>query len=90
MERQHNHNFVETYTGPLAQGFDRQIDQDTLMVYLQKFSDDALLETLLPRLEDVELSNLFDIIFRLLRAHLSEEEYHDLFLKKFPEGPRQI
>jgi len=34
-----------------------------------------------PRLADKEISELFELIFRLLRAHLSDEEYHRLFLK---------
>ncbi|MDR0355952.1 MAG: cytoplasmic protein [Deltaproteobacteria bacterium] len=84
MNRLHKHDFVETWTGPLAQGFDRETDLATLQVYLQKFSDDALMEALLPRLSDEELAEFFKIIGQTLRRHLSDMEYHDLFVKEPP------
>jgi hypothetical protein len=77
----HTHRFVEAYTGLVGYGLDRPTDESTLMVYLQKFSDDALMGLLVPRLSDAELSDLFDIMNRLMRRHLSEDEYHRLFLK---------
>ncbi len=77
----HTHRFVEDYTGLVGYGLDRPTDENTLMVYLQKFSDDALMGTLLPRMSGVELSELFDLMNRLMRRHLNEEEYHRLFLK---------
>ena len=90
MKKQHNHEFVETYTGLLAQGFNPETDLATLQVYLQKFADDQLLEKLLPRLKSEEINSLFEIINITLRRHLDEQEYHQLFLKDFPEGPRQF
>lgn len=90
MKKQHNHEFVETYTGLLAQGLDRETDLATLRVYLQKISDDELMEKLLPRLEAGEIERFFDLIASCLRRHFSEEEYHQLFLRDFPEGPRQF
>lgn len=89
MKKQHNHEFVETYTGPLAHGLDHETDLATLQAYLQKLSDDELMEKLLPRLEQDEIDKFFDLIARCLRRHLTEEEYHDLFLRDFPDGPRQ-
>ncbi len=77
----HTHRFVETYTGLVGFGLDRPTDENTLAVYLQKFSDDALLEVLLPRLNAAELAETFDLVNRLMRRHMSEEEYHRLFLK---------
>ncbi len=90
MKKQHRHDFVETYTGPLAHGLDRESDLATLQVYLQKLSDDDLMALLLPRLGSEEVDGLFDLIAATLRRHLSEEEYHRLFLRDFPEGPRQF
>ncbi|MCU0539316.1 MAG: cytoplasmic protein [Desulfobacterales bacterium] len=78
----HTHRFVETYTGLVGFGLDRPTDEHTLAVYLQKFSDDALLKLLLPRLSAAELTEIFDLINRLMRRHMSEEEYHRLFLKE--------
>jgi hypothetical protein len=88
MSSQHKHDFVENWTGPLAEGFDRETDLATLTVYLQKFSDDDLLEVLLPRLSDEELSEFFRIVAVTLRRHLSDAEYHNLFLKESPAQSR--
>ena len=90
MKKQHSHEFVENYTGMLAHGLDKETDQATLRVYLQKFSDDELMEKLLPMMESSEIDYFFDLIATCLRRHLTEEEYHRLFLRDFPEGPRQF
>ena len=78
---QHRHQFVEEYDGLVGFGFDRDIDEKSLMVYLQKFSDDELLRALVPRLTDDELQEVFQLISRLIRIHLKDGEYHRLFLK---------
>ncbi|MDR2456487.1 MAG: cytoplasmic protein [Deltaproteobacteria bacterium] len=83
---QHKHDFVENWTGPLAQGFDRPTDEATLKVYLQKISDDDMLEILLPRLSDEELGEFFRLVAVTLRRHLSDAEYHERFLKEAPAG----
>lgn len=77
----HSHQFVESFRGFVGFGLDRATDENTLRYYLQKFSDDALMETLLERLSDAEIEELFDMLGRLLARHLSETEYHHLFLK---------
>jgi hypothetical protein len=77
----HTHRFVEDYDGLVGFGLDRATDEHTVRCYLQKFSDDALTAAILKRLDDAELSEIFDLISRLLRRHLSEDEYHRLFLK---------
>lgn len=78
----HSHNFVNQYQGLVGFGLDRETDEKSLMVYLQKFSDDQFLETLIPRLKDDEVESILEIISRLLKAHLNEDEYHRLFLKE--------
>ena len=77
----HSHAFVESYSGAVGFGLDRETDEKTLVVYLQKISDDALAQTLVERMTDAELEALFDQLGGLLKRHLSEEEYHRLFLK---------
>ena len=62
-------------------GFDRETDEHTVAFYLQKFSDDTLLGVIKKRLEDKELDAIFNLLSALLGKHLSEEEYHTLFLK---------
>ena len=77
----HSHLFVETFKGFVGFGLDRPTDENTLIYYLQKFSDDALIQTLVKRMRDEELLALFDHLGLLLKRHLDEEEYHRLFLK---------
>ncbi|MBU1053018.1 MAG: cytoplasmic protein [Proteobacteria bacterium] len=77
----HSHNFVETYTGLVGFGMDRETDEYTVRYYLQKFSDDKLMEKLIGRLSDEELSEIFFMITKTMKNHLSEPEYHQLFLK---------
>lgn len=77
----HAHRFVETYDGLVGFGLNRETDENTVLYYLQKFSDDALWQNIKQRLDDGELSTLFDLISNLVRKHLSEEEYHAVFLK---------
>ena len=78
----HSHNFVESYQGLAGFGLNRETDEDAVIYYLQKFSDDALMAVLRRRLDDSELTELFDLLSNLLRKHLNEQEYHTLFLKE--------
>lgn len=78
----HSHRFVETYSGFSGFGLDRLTNERTVQIYLQKFSDDRLMETILKRMTDDDLSDLFEIMGRMLKKHLSESEYHHLFLKE--------
>jgi len=78
---QHTHQFIEGYAGLVGFGLDRETDENTLICYLQKFSDDAVMAAIIKRLDDHELAEVFDLINRLLRRHFTEDEYHRLFLK---------
>jgi len=78
---QHSHRFVETFEGFVGFGLDRDSDANTLIYYLQKISDDTLARTLVQRMTDEERQDVFDMVSRLLQNHLSENEYHQLFLK---------
>jgi hypothetical protein len=77
----HSHRFVETYDGLIGFGLDRETDEKTIICYLQKFSDDAVMAAIIRRMEDGELLEVFDLVNRLLRRHFTEPEYHRLFLK---------
>lgn len=81
----HTHRFVEEYDGLVGFGLDRETNEKTVKVYLQKVSDDGLLSALLPRMSDGELEDLFFALSRLLKTHLAEGEYHQLFLKDDPQ-----
>jgi len=77
----HKHTFVEDYDGIVAFGLSREVDERSLMYYLQKFSDDDMVGVLVPRLSDEEMERLFSLMSELMRNHLSDSEYHELFLK---------
>ncbi|MBA3030510.1 MAG: cytoplasmic protein [Desulfobacteraceae bacterium] len=79
--KKHTHDFVNSYDGFVGFGLDRQTDEDSLVVYLQKFSDDELASTLKKRMSDEEINQIVDLIHRLMHNHFSEDEYHTLFLK---------
>jgi hypothetical protein len=78
----HSHRFVENYEGLVGFGADRPTDENTLIYYLQKFSDDELMRVLTRRMSDEELKEVFGLISRLMKTHLSDVEYHRLFLKE--------
>lgn len=50
--------------------------------YLQKFSDDHLMALIRTRMSDSDIEALFDIVTRLMKQHLTDEEYHQYFLKE--------
>ncbi len=77
----HSHHFVETFDGFLGFGMDRETDENTVFAYLQKFSDDDLMKAILNKMSDEDLSALFEIVARMLKKYLNEDEYHRLFLK---------
>ena len=81
MKHQHAHLFVEKYQGLVGFGMNREIDEYSLTYYLQKFSDDELMALLRPRMTDSDIEALFDLIARIMKQHLTEEEYHRYFLK---------
>jgi TorA maturation chaperone TorD len=75
------HNFIHTYQGLGAFGMNRETDEQTIMFYLQKFSEDTFMQTIVPRLSDEELEKIYQCIHEILKQHISEDEYHELFLK---------
>ena len=76
-----SHNFVQEYKGLGAFGMDRKTDEETIMFYLQKFSEDNFMKTIIPRLSDNEIEEIYQFINTKLKKHISEDEYHGLFLK---------
>lgn len=79
--KKHTHQFVETYQDLLGFGLNRETDENTVICYLQKFSDDALMKHMIKVMSDEDLNEIFELISRMLKKHLSEPEYHRLFLK---------
>ena len=77
----HQHTFVDRYDGMVGFGFSREVDEKSLMFYLQKFSEDDLVKALVPRLSDQEITHLFELLSQIMRKYLTDDEYHHLFLK---------
>ena len=77
----HSHRFVEEYDGIVGFGLERKVDEHTLTYYLQKFSDDQHMALIRGRMSDFDMEELFNILGRLLKRYLTEEEYHEYFLK---------
>ena len=61
-------------------GWDRSTDEQSCIAFVQRFSRSELLAVLTPRLTDQELTCLIDHLSGLLKGHLSDAEYHRLFL----------
>jgi hypothetical protein len=78
----HSHLFVETFDGISGYGLDRQTNENTVQLYLQKFSDDRLMKTILKRMTDDDLTELFEVTTKMLKKYLTGPEYHQLFLKE--------
>jgi hypothetical protein len=53
----------------------------TLTYYLQKFSDDQLMALIRSRMSEEDMEELFNLMGRLLKEYLNDEEYHTYFLK---------
>ncbi len=81
MMRKDTHEFIHGYRGLGAFGMDRETDEETLMFYLQKFSEDHFMKVFLPRLSENELEEIYNFINASLKKHINEDEYHSLFLK---------
>ncbi|MFH1136047.1 MAG: cytoplasmic protein [Pseudomonadota bacterium] len=76
----YTHKFVEDYQGLVGFGLDRETDESSLVCYLQMFSNDELMAVLKKRFSDDDIEEILDLVSRQLRKHLTEEEYHTLFL----------
>lgn len=61
-------------------GFDRASDEHSFKLFLQQFVDKKLMGTLLPRMQDEDISATVDFLTGIMRKHLTEKEYHSLFL----------
>lgn len=79
--QKHSHKFVEEYDGLVGFGLSREVDEHTFTYYLQKFSDDQLMALIRGRISDEDMEEVFNLLGRLLKEYLNDEEYHTYFLK---------
>ena len=61
-------------------GLNRAEDERSLTDFLQLFSEHRLTSVLIPRMTDEEIDQTVETLTTILRNHLSEKEYHALFL----------
>lgn len=61
-------------------GLERGLDEKSLAAFLQRYGSRDLLSALIPRLTSAEIEETVAFLTGLLAKHLSEEEYHRLFL----------
>lgn len=78
--KKYTHEFVDLYKGFIGFGWDRETDENSIICYLQMFSDDQLLKTLVRRMTDAEIEEIHNLITKILTTHLNDIEYHGLFL----------
>jgi len=70
-----------TDPGQIFFGLNRTEDEASLRIFLKLFANNnALLDILLPQLDDTEISATVDFLTGLMHRHLNDAEYHKLFL----------
>lgn len=61
-------------------GLSREDDERSLATFLGLFARQPFTDVLIPRLSDDEILGLVNLLTALMHNHLSEREYHELFL----------
>ena len=61
-------------------GMNRALDVQSLVEFLRRFGDHHLTTVLTPRMSEEEIHQVVDLLTAIMRHHLSDEEYHRLFL----------
>lgn len=61
-------------------GMNHATDVDSLITYLAHFGHERLTTALVPRMNTQEIHQVVDLLTQIMRNHLTDEEYHALFL----------
>lgn len=67
-------------------GLNRERDEQSLAAFLELFSKKRLTSTLIPRLNGDEIEQIVNLLTGVMRNHLQEKEYHELFLGDIDES----
>ena len=62
-------------------GLSEELDRSSFIHFLRLSGEKQFAETFAQRLSSEEILNLSDQFMALLRKHLTESEYHELFLQ---------
>jgi len=65
-------------------GLNRALDEQSFQGFVQRFARPELLRTLAARMSDQEIIELVDRLTVLMGRHLTDDEYHRLFLTDDP------
>ena len=68
-------------TDKICFGLNRETDEQSLAAFIQKFASPDILQTMIPRMDDTEITATLDFLSQLMHKHLIKKEYHSLFLK---------
>jgi hypothetical protein len=71
---------TDSKTRRICFGFDRATDESSLIAFIEAFAGNHLVTTLVSRLQDEEITEMVDYLTGLMKRHLTEKEYHQLFL----------
>ncbi|MBU0484245.1 MAG: hypothetical protein KKB30_07000 [Proteobacteria bacterium] len=85
MDKRAFSNLANLTSSDICFGLNQETDKLSLALLLQKFADQDLLETLIPRLDETDISTTVDHLTALIHKHLSKKEYHKLFLDESPD-----
>lgn len=73
-------NFMKPDASKICFGLSEELDQQSLSTFLQLCGRVEFADEISTRLSSEETTELIDHIMKLLRNHLSENEYHRIFL----------
>lgn len=73
----------------IAFGMDRETDERSLVRFVLRFARPGVLAALAPRLDEAEILALVDTLSLTLKKHLTDREYHLLFLRDDPAGEKK-
>ncbi len=63
-------------------GLNTELDRESLACFLQLLGRKELAQTLAERLSSTEIERLVHITTGLMKKNMSEDEYHELFLRE--------
>lgn len=70
-------------------GLSTELDRESVSCFLQLIGRPGLAETLAKRLSSTEIRELVHFFTGILKSHMTEDEYHELFLMEHSPHPQK-
>jgi len=70
-------------------GLNTELDRESITIFLQLMGRPALAKTLADRLSSEDIQDVVHYFTGVLKLHLSEDEYHELFLLEQSPHPHK-